>query len=637
VAEHSPPIGPAPRVLLGGGGPGRFRLSPFELITLGGIILISAFIGYNAYARFTDLNATPPPAPTYLPAFRTTLTSSVSSTGSVASTQQVSLNFDIGQGTGKIQQFFVRLGDRVTAGQPMAKLDDTDLQKTLTSARSNLASATARLNAVTSPTTADVSAAQQAVAAAQNQVLTASNNLNKLKNPTPADLAASQQAVTSANQGLITAQNNVQTAQNAITTAQANVNTAQNDLTTAQIALQSAYLSLQNSFSAVQASGCQSLIPGVPVMGSVAPTAYVPPTVFGNIAPTPGPVPFGSPQANTLNSLNCGSSVNSYNGSASSYNTALATHVSRTTALQKAQNDLNNGNLQNNVTQATAGVATAQSNIQAAQTKLDALLRPQQSDIDAAQASLNSAQASLTAAQARQDALFKPTPDQVLPLQAQVDQAQAQVATAEKNFQNATIVAPFDGQVSQVTGDVGTLVTANTAVFILLNQARLRIDANVDQADVSGLRAGQVATVTFDALPGRTFQASIVAIGLTPQVQQGVVTYVVQLSLDTSTLQPPLPAPGMTALINVVTQRIDSALVVPTRSVRRAAGRASVTLKKDDGSTEVRQVTTGATSGQLTQILSGLQEGDQVLVSGTATARTTAALPGGIQAPAPGR
>jgi RND family efflux transporter MFP subunit len=218
-----------------------------------------------------------------------------------------------------------------------------------------------------------------------------------------------------------------------------------------------------------------------------------------------------------------------------------------------------------------------------------------------------------------------------------VDQAQAQVSTAEKNFQNATIVAPFDGQISQVTGDVGTLVTASTSVFILLNQQRLRIDASVDQADVSGLRTGLVANVTFDALPGRTFQATIVAIGLTPQVQQGVVTYTVQLSLDTTNLQPPLPAPGMTALINVTTQRTENALVVPTRSIRRAAGRASVTVKKPDGTEETRQVVTGVSSGQLTQITSGLTEGEEVLFSGTRTATSNTQLPGGIQVPPPGR
>ena len=63
-----------------------------------------------------------------------------------------------------------------------------------------------------------------------------------------------------------------------------------------------------------------------------------------------------------------------------------------------------------------------------------------------------------------------------------------------------------------------------------------------------------------------------------------------------------------------------------------------MTVKKADGTDETRTVTTGASSGQLTQVTSGLAEGDQVLFSGTRTATTTAALPGGIQAPAaPGR
>src|SRR4029078_3196972 len=100
-----------------------------------------------------------------------------------------------GQGTGKRHQFFVKLGDRVVAGQPLAKLDDSDLAKTLTSAQSQLASGQARTSAVTSPTTADVAAAQQAVAAAQNQVLTAQNNLQNLRNPTPSHVARAQHAL----------------------------------------------------------------------------------------------------------------------------------------------------------------------------------------------------------------------------------------------------------------------------------------------------------------------------------------------------------------------------------------------------------------------------------------------------------
>jgi RND family efflux transporter MFP subunit len=225
-------------------------------------------------------------------------------------------------------------------------------------------------------------------------------------------------------------------------------------------------------------------------------------------------------------------------------------------------------------------------------------------------------------------------------LQATVDQASAQVSTAEKNLQNATIVAPFDGSISQVTGDVGSLVTANTTVFILLNQNLLRIDASVDQADLSNLRQGQVGTVTFDALPGRTFQATIAAIGLTPTISSGVVTYSVQFALDTSRLTAPLPAPGMTAAITVTTQRTENALVVPTRAVRRSAGRATVTVKKADGTQEQRMVVTVVSNSQLTQVTNGLQDGEQVLVSSGTSAPTSggisltpAAGPGGGGAP----
>ena len=131
--EQSPPIGQRPRLLLQGGG-GGFNLSPFEIISLLVVLAVTIFGGYTAYARFTDLNKKPPAAQTFAPAVRTTLTSSVSATGTVQSSQQVSLTFDVGQGGGKIKEFLVKLGDQVTAGQALAKLDDTDLAQSLKSA-----------------------------------------------------------------------------------------------------------------------------------------------------------------------------------------------------------------------------------------------------------------------------------------------------------------------------------------------------------------------------------------------------------------------------------------------------------------------------------------------------------------------
>src|SRR5262245_21512938 len=93
------------------------------------VLFVAGFIGYTGYAKKADLNVKPPAPSTYLPAFRRTLESTVSASGTVASTQQVSLTFDVGQTATdrKIAAMFAKLGDHVQAGQALAKLDDTQL------------------------------------------------------------------------------------------------------------------------------------------------------------------------------------------------------------------------------------------------------------------------------------------------------------------------------------------------------------------------------------------------------------------------------------------------------------------------------------------------------------------------------
>lgn len=546
---QSAPMEQTPRALPRGGG--GFRLTPFEAVTLVALLIAGGFGGYTLYAGATDLNKKLPTPPTFIPAVRTTLTSSVTATGTAQSSQQVSLTFDVGQGGGKIQTFLVKLGDQVTAGQPLAKLDDADLAQALRSAESGLASAQARLTAATEgPTTADIAAAAQSVASAKGQVTTAQKNLDDLKTkPTPSDLLTAQQAVLTAQNALRTANDNVAKARIDVTSAQNDVVSATNKMTTA--------------------------------CGAATPT------------------PTGCLDAQL----------------------ALA---KAQTAVATAQNSLNNGNLARSIQNAQAGLDAAQQKYQ------ETLAGPKPADILAAQSSLDAAQASAVAAQARYDELFQaPKPDVVLPLQAAVEQARALAETARKALAAATITAPFDGQISQLNGEVGTQIASNTVVFILLNPRFLRIDANVDQAYVSDLRVNQTANVTFDALPGRTYQAMISAVGLTPTVQQGVVNYIVTLSIDTTRIPSgtPLPTPGMTASINITTNRIENALAVPVRAVRRIGRNQTLTVKTADGS-EQRTVTTGATNGTLIQILTGLQDGEEVLVNTPAAAPTQQRTPG---------
>ncbi len=731
--ESSPPLGQRPRILLQGKAAG-FHLSPFEMIILLAVMLVTAFAAYTVYARSTDLNAVPPAASTYLPAFRNTLTSSVSATGTVQATQQVTLTFG---SAGKISQFLVKLGDRVVTGQALARIDDTDLQQALNSANASLASTQASYTARTAgPSATDIASGQQSVVTATSSVATAQKNIDDLKaGPKAADIATAQQGVntaqtslqtaqdavpkaqndivtaqqgvttaqngvTTAQNGVITAQNGVQTAQNAldaartgVTTANTNITTARNNLATAQNDVDTAITASNTSYTALSVNGtnyntalatCRTQTSGYALPANTVLVGL--PSVFvsqGDTAQTLRPLytneacyenaSSGTPTPTRLGDLK--TQISAYNGATSSYNSAVAGITTKRNAVttaqnavttannalttaqngaDKASNDVDTANravvtAQTGVTDAQAKVAAAQVTLQTAQNastngnlqraidnarlglqtaqqKLtDTLAGPTQADLDAAQRSLESANASLAAAQSRYDDIFKaPGPEVLLPLQAQVAQSVANVETAKKNLAAATIIAPFDGQISQITGDIGTQVSAATAVFILLNPNLIRIDANVDQADIGNLKVGQTATITFDALAGRSYNATVAAIGLTPTTQQGVVTYVVNFAVDTSRLATgvPIPTPGMTATISVTTSRVDAALVVPTRAIRRTGRTSTVTVKGPNGD-EQRTVVTGATNGTLTQITSGLNEGDEVLVSAARTTTTT--------------
>lgn len=605
--QQSPPFGNRTRLLLQGSA-ASFRLSPFEVIVLVAVLAATMFGGYAAYASLTDLSAVPPTPPTYLPAFRTTLSSSVSTTGTVQSTQQVTLTFGA---TGKIKEFLVGLGKQVEAGQPLARLDDTELEQAVKSAQSGLDSALARLNAATEgPATTDVTTALQSLNTAKGQLATAQQSMVDLRaRPTFTELATAQQ-------GLLQAQNALQTANDNLVKAQAEAATAAIELASAQQTASERFAKLSNDHDALARawSDCTAA-PGVSKPAPPSPPAQgIQPLTASSFA------------AGTCTSTGAVTSYNNavtaYNASGSAYGTSLSTLTTRQSAVTTAQTTLNSGNLQRAIQNSQLGLQVAQQKVS------DAQAGPKPSEFEAAQRSIDSANASVESAVARYDALFEPAkPETVLPIQASVDQARAQLEAAKANLAGATIVAPFAGQISQVTGEVGSQVGANTAVFILLNPRLIRIDANVDQADITNLQAGQTASVTFDALTGRTYQATIAAIGLTPTVQQGVVTYVVTFAVDTGALPAatPVPAPGMTASLVVTTSRTEDALVVPTRSIRRAGRTSTVTVRTESGE-EQRSVTTGATNGNLTQVLTGLTDGEEVLVSlGSAATTTTTA------------
>lgn len=152
---------------------------------------------------------------------------------------------------------------------------------------------------------------------------------------------------------------------------------------------------------------------------------------------------------------------------------------------------------------------------------------------------------------------------------AQVAAARAAMRRDETNLRYSVIVSPVSGIVVSRNVDVGQTVAASFQTPILFtiaeNLKRMQIDTTVAEADVGGIKVGQIATFTVDAFPGREYRGQVRQIRLNSQVLQNVVTYNVVIDVanpDESLL------PGMTAFVNVAIAKRENVPRVPLSALR---------------------------------------------------------------------
>lgn len=190
-----------------------------------------------------------------------------------------------------------------------------------------------------------------------------------------------------------------------------------------------------------------------------------------------------------------------------------------------------------------------------------------------------------------------------------LDQAKAQLATTE-------LRAPFPGEVTTLTLKVGGLSASGLPGVILIDRSELHVNINVDEIDIGAVAVGQAVTLTLDALPGESFQGSVIRLAPSPNATTGtVVTYQVQVGLPANSGK---AKPGMTASASIVIRQLTDVLRVPNAFVRldRRSNQAYVNLVSADGLllTEV-PVTLGLRTDEFSEVIGGLNEGDIVGVN----------------------
>lgn len=207
------------------------------------------------------------------------------------------------------------------------------------------------------------------------------------------------------------------------------------------------------------------------------------------------------------------------------------------------------------------------------------------------------------------------TAEAIVSAEAKVEEARAAVLAAEAQLAKTYLRAPFAGVVTKVNAVPGEIAPANTTLVSLISAGEFEIEANVPEADIAKIELGDAATTTLDAYSSDIqFPAVIAEIDPAETLVDNVPTYKVTLRFLSAD---PRIRSGMTVNIDVVTEERKGALVVPVRAVNtRTNGSRYVLAVGAEGSTLEKNVETGIRAeGGLIEILSGLSEGEQVILS----------------------
>jgi len=509
-------------------------------------------------------------------AFVGNLSAEASASGQLLPQQEATLSIGL---PGRVETVFVETGDSVQKGDILIQLESDALERAVRSAEQTLIIQQANLAEMTEePSEQDLEAAKAAVASAQAQLddLLAGADIN--------DLAAAKAAVASAQAQL----DDLLAGPSAEDLAQAKA--ALNSALAMEAAEKLRYEALD-----AQLTIARQQLDMATVSLENAQYFY---DALANDWQHKEYAPY-SPEAQTLKDArtNYAVALARYNLSAanindSSYRGAQAQVAQARVALEALTGEH------------TVEIAGAREQLAQTQATLSTLQETSATQLAAAQSQLAQAKANLT------NLLQGASSEQVAIAEAQVAQARISLANAQSRLADTQLVAPFDGVVTAVYLAAGEWATGPAVE--LTDTSSLQVVLDVDEVDIGLVSLGQHTRVTLETWPDEEFEGEVVRIDPTGSTQTEIVTYQVHVRLDPG--DRPVRA-GMTANAELITSERDGVLLVANRAITVDRQESKYYVHRVDGETISKiEVTIGLRDASYTEIKSGLQEGDSVVI-----------------------
>ena len=292
-----------------------------------------------------------------------------------------------------------------------------------------------------------------------------------------------------------------------------------------------------------------------------------------------------------------------------------------------------------------SALAAADRQVVASRTARDAARQKRDVDAAAGQVSIENARQGVVTAQNSLDSAATDRPSTLAQQQAVIAGQDAVVRQAQQDVEETILRAPVDGTVSALNGAVGEYVAASSGTsalapgsaaaipgtggasteaaasavarpggtqFLVLDGIdTFQVVVPFEESDAARITAGQNVDVTFDAIPDLTRHGTVLAVAPTATASSGVIGYYVTVLL---TETDPRLRDGQTAQAAVHTDELRDVPAVPNSAVHREGGQTTVTVVGPGGVQRRVPFQAGVVGDQLTQVVSGLTVGDEVVV-----------------------
>lgn len=180
-------------------------------------------------------------------------------------------------------------------------------------------------------------------------------------------------------------------------------------------------------------------------------------------------------------------------------------------------------------------------------------------------------------------------------------------------IKNSVLSAPFDGILTVSPTAVSGVQLTSADFFEIVNPNSLYFSAVVDEADIGKVSPGQTAELSLDAFPDEKYVTQVKDISFTSTVGDNGTAFAVEFPLSPQSFKQQMRL-GMNGDITIILDEKDGVLTVPLSATKSRDDKMYVDIKKDDTTTEEREITVGIESDEAVEVLSGLTEQDLILV-----------------------